>query len=78
LLGMSSDEPGEAGLQPDHKVPWNELFQKLVKFVLSNDVSVETKSQYGLTPLSWAAGNMYDAVVNLLLVSLVKYGVDPN
>jgi hypothetical protein len=42
LLGMSSDDPDEAGLQPDYKVSWKELFQKLVKFVLSKDVSVET------------------------------------
>ena len=33
------------------------------------------KSQYGLTPLSWAAGNGYDAVVKLLLA---KDGVDPD
>jgi hypothetical protein len=33
------------------------------------------KSQYGLTPLSWAAGNGYDAVVSLLLA---KAEVDPD
>lgn len=33
------------------------------------------KSRYGLTPLSWAAGNGYDAVVRLLLA---KDGVDPD
>jgi hypothetical protein len=42
LLGMSSDDPGGAGLRPDYTVSWKELFQQLVKFVLSKDVSVET------------------------------------
>ncbi|KAF4625123.1 hypothetical protein G7Y89_g13046 [Cudoniella acicularis] len=42
LLGMSSDDPGEAGLRPDYEVSWKELFQKLVKFVLGKDLSVET------------------------------------
>src|SRR4051794_25759894 len=34
LLGMSSDDPGEAGLRPDYEVPWKDLFQQLVKFIL--------------------------------------------
>ncbi|KAH9224675.1 heterokaryon incompatibility protein-domain-containing protein [Leptodontidium sp. 2 PMI_412] len=42
LLGMSSDNPDEAGLQPDYELPWKVLFQQLVKFVLGKDVSVET------------------------------------
>ena len=45
LLGMSSDDPDEAGLQPDYEISWKELFQKLVKFVLSKDVSVETSDR---------------------------------
>ncbi|KAL5316368.1 hypothetical protein ACEPPN_015413 [Leptodophora sp. 'Broadleaf-Isolate-01'] len=42
LLGMSSDDPGETDLRPDYEISWKELFQKLVKFVLSKDISVET------------------------------------
>ena len=42
LLGMSSDDPSTAGLLPNYKVPWKELFKDLVKFVLGKDVSVET------------------------------------
>jgi hypothetical protein len=42
LLGMSSDDPGKVGLRPDYEVSWKELFQKLVKFVLGKDISVET------------------------------------
>jgi ankyrin repeat protein len=45
LLGMSSDDPSKAGLQPDYTIAWKELFQQLVKFVLGKDVSVETSSQ---------------------------------
>lgn len=33
------------------------------------------KSQYGLTPLSWAAGNGYNDIVNLLLA---KNSIDPD
>jgi hypothetical protein len=33
------------------------------------------KSQYGRTPLSWAAGNGYDTVVDLLLT---KDGINPD
>ncbi|KAF2188764.1 HET-domain-containing protein [Zopfia rhizophila CBS 207.26] len=44
LLGMSSDDPSEAGLWPDYKISWQELFHRLVKFVLSREVSVATWS----------------------------------
>ncbi|KAG4437277.1 hypothetical protein IFR05_007254 [Cadophora sp. M221] len=42
LLGMSSDDPEKAGLRPDYQVLWEDLFRDLVKFVLSNDLSVQT------------------------------------
>jgi hypothetical protein len=42
LLGMSSDDPGAAGLSPDYTVPWEELFQQLVKLLLCKQVSVKT------------------------------------
>ena len=42
LLGISSDDPSEAGLRPDYTASWRELFQQLVKFVLSKDISVDT------------------------------------
>jgi ankyrin repeat protein len=45
LLGMSSDDPGKAGLKPDYEISWEELFQQLVKFVLGRDISVKTSSQ---------------------------------
>ena len=45
LLGMSSDNPGQAGLQPDYGISWEELFQRFVKFVLGENISVETFSQ---------------------------------
>ncbi|KAM0147860.1 hypothetical protein ACHAQE_010089 [Botrytis cinerea] len=45
LLGMSSDDPEKAGLQPDYNTSWEGLFQQLVKFVLGKDISVEISGQ---------------------------------
>ena len=42
LLGMSSDALNAADLLPDYKVPWKEVFQQLVRFLLCKPVSVET------------------------------------
>ena len=42
LFGMSSDNPSAAGLSPNYKVPWRELLQQLVKFLLCKEVYVET------------------------------------
>jgi hypothetical protein len=40
LLGMSSDDP--PGLLPDYKVLWENLFEGLIKFILSKQVYVKT------------------------------------
>jgi ankyrin repeat protein len=45
LLGMSSDDPSKAGLEPNYEISWEDLFQQLVKFVLGKDIPVETSSQ---------------------------------
>ncbi|KAF2193973.1 hypothetical protein K469DRAFT_651037 [Zopfia rhizophila CBS 207.26] len=42
LLGMSSDNTSAAGLSPDYTVPWNQLFQRLVKSLLCQEISVGT------------------------------------
>jgi hypothetical protein len=42
LLSMTSDDPNPAGLSPDYTVPWKTLFQRLIKFILSKEASVET------------------------------------
>jgi ankyrin repeat protein len=42
LLGMSSDDLSQAGLLPDYQVPWEELLQRLIKFLLCKEISVET------------------------------------
>ncbi|KAH9216671.1 heterokaryon incompatibility protein-domain-containing protein, partial [Leptodontidium sp. 2 PMI_412] len=42
LLGMASDTLNAANLLPDYEVPWGEVFQRLVKFLLGEQVSVET------------------------------------
>lgn len=41
LLGMSSDNPSRAGLQSDYEIPWRALFQKLIEYVLGQNVVVE-------------------------------------
>jgi hypothetical protein len=42
LLGMSSDNLSKANLSPNYGVPWKELLQRLVKFLLCEQISVET------------------------------------
>jgi hypothetical protein len=42
LLGMSSDDPGTAGLLPDYEIPWEKLFKDHVKFLLYKQVYVQT------------------------------------
>lgn len=42
LLGMSSDDLSKASLLPNYEVLWKELLQRLVKFLLCKQVSVET------------------------------------
>jgi len=45
LLGMSSDNPSEAGLHTNYNLSVEKLFQQLVNFILGKDASVETSSQ---------------------------------
>jgi tetratricopeptide (TPR) repeat protein len=42
LLGMSSDDASKANLLPDYSVPWEEIFQRLIKFLVCEKISVET------------------------------------
>ena len=42
LLGMSSDDASNANLLPNYSVPWEELFQRLIKFLVCEKISVET------------------------------------
>jgi hypothetical protein len=42
LLGMNSDDPSAAGLSPNYTVLWKTLLQRLIEFILSEEVSVET------------------------------------
>jgi hypothetical protein len=42
LLGMSSVNGSRASLSPNYGVPWEELLQQLVKFLLHERVSVDT------------------------------------
>jgi ankyrin repeat protein len=42
LLGMSNDNLNKASLSPNYGVPWEELLQDLVKFLLYDKISIET------------------------------------
>jgi ankyrin repeat protein len=42
LLGMSSDDLSTVKLLPDYRVPWEELLQRLAKYLLCEEISVET------------------------------------
>ncbi|TGO21425.1 hypothetical protein BPAE_0221g00200 [Botrytis paeoniae] len=42
LLSMSSGSPNLAGLSPDYKVTWTTLLERLVKFTISQDISIKT------------------------------------
>jgi hypothetical protein len=42
LLVMSSDGPGAAGLSPDYTVSWKKLLQRLIEFILSKEILIET------------------------------------
>jgi hypothetical protein len=43
LLGMSSDNLGKASMSPEYGVPWEELLERLIKFLLCEKASVETQ-----------------------------------
>jgi len=42
LLGMSSDDLSKVNLSPDYNVRWEELLQRLVKYLLCEEIFVET------------------------------------
>lgn len=44
LLGMSSDDMSKSGLLPDYKIPRGQLFQRMVKFIISDKISVECRN----------------------------------
>ena len=43
LIGMSLDNLSVAGLEPNYKIQWSILMQRLVKFLLGDQVSVDTR-----------------------------------
>jgi ankyrin repeat protein len=43
LLGMSSDDLSKVDLSPNYKIPWEELLQRLTKFLLCEEISVQTQ-----------------------------------
>jgi len=42
LLGMSTGDPGAAGIVPDYEASWEDVIRKLVQFSLSHETAVTT------------------------------------
>jgi hypothetical protein len=42
LLGMSSDDLSNTGLLPDYKISWEDLLKRLVWYLLSEQIAMET------------------------------------
>ncbi|KAE8161442.1 heterokaryon incompatibility protein-domain-containing protein [Aspergillus tamarii] len=42
LLGMCSDDPNTKALRPDYELPWNKVFERVIKHIISPDISVQT------------------------------------
>jgi hypothetical protein len=65
LLGMSSDDPSKANLQPNYQISWESLFQQLVKFVLGKDISVNTSGQRSVIKTKgYILGRVYRVTVD--------------
>jgi hypothetical protein len=45
LIGMATDNVSDAGLMPDYRVPWEDLLQRLIHFVLGKEIRVETRAE---------------------------------
>ncbi|KAE8140681.1 hypothetical protein BDV38DRAFT_7543 [Aspergillus pseudotamarii] len=42
LLGMCSDDSNTEALRPDYQLPWNTVFERVIKHIISPDISVQT------------------------------------
>ncbi|KAE8324338.1 heterokaryon incompatibility protein-domain-containing protein [Aspergillus sergii] len=42
LLGMCSDDPSTDALRPNYQLPWNKVFERVIKHIISLDISVKT------------------------------------
>ncbi|KAE8341272.1 hypothetical protein BDV24DRAFT_174904 [Aspergillus arachidicola] len=42
LLGMCSDDPDIEALRPDYHLPWNKVYERVIRYIISPDISVKT------------------------------------
>ncbi|GMG26133.1 unnamed protein product [Aspergillus oryzae var. brunneus] len=42
LLGMCSDDPSTDALRPNYQLPWSKVFERVIKHIISQDISVKT------------------------------------
>jgi hypothetical protein len=61
LLGMSSDDARKANLSPDYIVPWKDLFERLIRFLLCKQISVEASPNQSIAFIKspgWIVGKV--------------------
>ncbi|ETS87142.1 hypothetical protein PFICI_00970 [Pestalotiopsis fici W106-1] len=63
LLGMSSVDMSSSGLLPDYTVSVRQLFQRLVEFVISNQISIECQKEEEIAVLK-AVGYVLGTVID--------------
>ncbi|KAK6811937.1 hypothetical protein RU639_012185 [Aspergillus parasiticus] len=42
LLGICSDDPSTDALRPNYRLPWNKVFERVIKHIISPGISVKT------------------------------------
>jgi hypothetical protein len=68
LLGMTSDDPTEAGLLPNYHIPWQELFMNLLRFVFGGRASIAILGDSDLVTIQ-VKGSIIGTVLELRLSS---------
>ncbi|ETS86957.1 hypothetical protein PFICI_00785 [Pestalotiopsis fici W106-1] len=62
LLGMSSHDMTKSGLEPDYTIPLGQLFNRLVKFILSDRILVDCRKEKEVAVIKatgYVIGNIY-------------------
>ncbi|OGM45294.1 hypothetical protein ABOM_006462 [Aspergillus bombycis] len=78
LLGLTADDPNTPGLKPDYNLPWHQVFNTTIQYILSSEGSVETfpnKEMAIIHTKCWILGYIYlDGAIhenNLQMINIV-------
>ncbi|PYH91026.1 HET-domain-containing protein [Aspergillus ellipticus CBS 707.79] len=86
LLGMCSDDPHIPALRPNYELPWNQVFQQTVEYILPDSICVTTcpdteaaviKGKGQILALVWSVRN-YGTGSSLTLISHEPEWTDKN